>query len=270
MDLEKITAVLAAMGGLLAALIGFVVGRWQRQGSLAQAGATSEGASVQAAAALEGAFAQAGAALEAVAAAAAKNHDQWRRSLRRDAYVAFLLATAEVEGIRYPVDDTEDTTLEARWSTAEEALNRARAAKYVLDLESPDMSQVAESLLSAVEGYTRAVRVTAEYNRAQLAMARIERDSGERLREAWRALWDLTHAVRSSSHASEEQRQRELVSAYDTARASLAQVERLTDVQRSALVRYHSETSEPYAALISVPEKRAEFLEAARQRLDAS
>ncbi|MGW7287932.1 hypothetical protein ACWGH4_20865 [Streptomyces sp. NPDC054847] len=258
MDLENVTAVGAAAVALLAALITLLVGWWQLRGALTQAGAASEGA-----------FAQARAALEAVAATAVTNHDQWRRSLRRDAYVAFLLATAEVEGIRYPVDDVDDTTLQARRSAAEEALNRARAAKYVLDLESPDMSQVAESLLAAAGEYTRAARVVADYNRARLAMARIEHDSGERLREPLRALHQLSHVVRSSSDENEEERQRELVSAYDTARASLIRVERLTNEQRSALVDYHSQRSDPYAALLSVPEKRAEFLEAARRRLEA-
>ncbi|MFF8872668.1 hypothetical protein [Streptomyces massasporeus] len=244
-NLEDITAVVAAAIALLAMLATLLVGRWQLRGALTQASA----------------------ALDAVTATAARNHDHWRRSVQRDAYVQFLVAVTEVERVRYPRNEEDTESSADAWPTAEEALNQAVTAFYILRLESPDLSDVAHALLETVDKFTRANRRHAKYLRAMSVIMRIERETGTHFTSARRALEELQQVAQSTDAAL---RQQQFGPTRRTAAAALGRIEALTSDYVNALLSEMTSPSDIAGKRTAVREARETFLEAARQRLEAS
>ncbi|MFJ1978762.1 hypothetical protein [Streptomyces albogriseolus] len=245
MDLEDITALAAAAVALLAMHATLLVGRWQLRGALTQASA----------------------ALDAVTATAARNHDHWRRSVQRDAYVQFLVAVTEVERVRYPRNEEDTDSSADAWPSAEEALNHAVTAFYILRLESPDLSDVARALLEAVDKYTLAKRRQAKYLRAMSVIMRIERETGAHFTSARRALEELQQVAQSTDADVREQQFRP---ARQATVAALGRIEALTSDYVNALLSEMTNPSDVEGKQTAVREAREAFLEAARQRLAAS
>ncbi|MEH0402831.1 hypothetical protein ACFY7V_03330 [[Kitasatospora] papulosa] len=250
MDLGDIATLSAATAAVAASI---VVGRWQLRGALSQANNAYR------------------AALDAVTAAADRNHDHWRRSVQRDAYVQFLVATGEVEQVRYPLHEEDIAALRGQQESAQAALDRATSAFYILRLESPDLSQTASDLLAEVQKYTRAQRAWAGYLRAQIVMAAVEEETGTRLTGQRRALERLRLANEAPPSENSEDWHHERVIAFTLARDSLSQVQRLTRQHIQDLTNWTDEGgTHPLVMLNTVKESREQFLNAARRRLDAT
>ncbi|WP_157854362.1 hypothetical protein [Streptomyces griseofuscus] len=140
MDLQGVGAVAAAAVAALAVPAALVTGRWSTRGALAQAEATYK------------------AALET-----SQNTDkQWRRSVRRDSYSTFLLASTQLHIKTERMMRTRPITA-TTLTTAFEELSRLRdeleAKLTVVELEGPDaVAEAARNLASAVNRFSASRR----------------------------------------------------------------------------------------------------------------
>lgn len=240
MDLAGIGAIAAAGVAAVGIPAALLVGRWQLKGQLKGAEATQE-ASVRAAeeAARVGvaqAEATYRAALDAVRATAAANHGQWRRTVRRDAYVQLVLAATEVERLSLPENESATTTeaVKAAEAAVDEALHRVDTAYYVVRLESRELNDMALELVRSAQHYAWGKRKWAAYLRAKSVLDEIEAFTRAVLSEVSDALGRL-HEV---AHAlpSEERRTPEVDSAKRDAERALSRVPQLSEQHIEDLV----------------------------------
>ncbi|WP_435607389.1 hypothetical protein [Streptomyces ardesiacus] len=163
MNMEGITALVAAGAAIVAVPATLIVGRLQYKGAIAAADRTYQAGIAQAEAASRTGIAQAEAtyraALDAVRASGAEAHTQWLRDIRRQSYSAFLLACSEVADVasklaldtakkRVPADQRD-----ARREELAAAIARLENTVMIVDLEGPEaVSPLAELLASAVKG----------------------------------------------------------------------------------------------------------------------
>lgn len=148
MNLEGIGALAAAAVAAVGIPTTIVLGRWQLRGALRGAEETARAGLAQADASYRS-------ALDAVRAQGQNDHLQWRRSVQRDAYAAFLQSV-----LTYT--DTAHNSFSSGRISLEETRNRFAALKvletdmshraWVVRLEGPD--EVAEA--------TRALQLSAE------------------------------------------------------------------------------------------------------------
>ncbi|MER6975682.1 hypothetical protein [Streptomyces carpinensis] len=136
MDLQGVGAVAAAAVAALAVPAALVTGRWSTRGALAQAEATYK------------------AALEA----SQSSDKQWRRSVQRDSYSAFLLTSTQLHTkaerlmtLRPINSDTLTTTFDEIGRLRDDL----EAKLVVVELEGPDsVVEAARNLTSAVKRFT--------------------------------------------------------------------------------------------------------------------
>ncbi|MFF8653217.1 hypothetical protein [Streptomyces huasconensis] len=147
-DLSGIGAIAAAGVAALGIPAALAVGRWQMRG-----------------------------AVEAVRETAVSDQEQWRRSLRREASVQFLLAIAELD--RFDADQLAGgpaEAIESAGAAIEAAHRRSTEAYYVLLIESPPLSDLALRLMNAARARACAeVRDAGEIR----ALAKMEEFSAE-------------------------------------------------------------------------------------------
>ncbi|MFE0887170.1 hypothetical protein [Streptomyces rochei] len=166
MNVEGITALVAAGAAIVAVPATLIVGRLQYKGAIAAADRTYQAGIAQAEAAARAGVAQAEAtyraALDAVRASGTETHTQWLRDVRRQAYSAFLLACSEVTDVatKLTMDTGKDRIpADQRVARREElaaAIARLENAVMIVDLEGPeDVSTQAELLAAAVKGAAR-------------------------------------------------------------------------------------------------------------------
>jgi hypothetical protein len=240
MDLAGIGAIAAAGVAAVGIPAALLVGRWQLKGQLKGAEATQE-ASVRAAeetarVGVAQAEATYRAALDAVRATAAANHDQWRRTVRRDAYVQLVLAATEVERLSLPENESVTTTeaVKAAEAAVDEALHRVDTAYYVVRLESRELNDMALELVRSAQLYAWGKRKWAAYLRAKSVLDEIEASTRAVLSEVRDALGHLHEVARV--HPSEERRTPEVDSARRDAERALSSVPQLSEQHIEDLV----------------------------------
>ncbi|WP_329187582.1 hypothetical protein [Streptomyces sp. NBC_01428] len=149
-DLSGIGAIAAAAVAALGIPAALVVGRWQMR-----------------------------AAIDVVRATAVSDREQWRRSLRREAGVQFLVVTAEFE--RLDRDRLDADRTEANFKAVETAIKeihrRATEAYYVLRIEAPDLSDQAMRLLDAAHWNASSEVRAARERQAKDALEQLESES---------------------------------------------------------------------------------------------
>ncbi|WP_407111244.1 hypothetical protein ACE1N8_25840 [Streptomyces sp. DSM 116494] len=149
MNVEGITALVAAGAAVVGVSATAIVGRWQLRGALRAADATARAGIAQAEAASRAGIAQAEAAyraaLDAVRATGTEAHAQWLRTVRRETYTLFLRACHDV------VDAAESLARDAaagtiprdqrqtRKTQLETALGYLKHCATTLQVEGPDM-----------------------------------------------------------------------------------------------------------------------------------
>ncbi|MFG2656054.1 hypothetical protein [Streptomyces sp. NPDC048425] len=252
MDLSGIGAIAAAGVAAVGIPAALLVGRWQLKGQLKGAEATQE-ASVRAAeeaarAGVAQAEATYRAALDAVQATAAANHDQWRRTVRRDAYVQLVLAATDVERLSLPENETVTTTeaVKAAEAAVHEALHRVDTAYYVVSLESRDLNDMALELVRSAQLYASGKRKWAAYLRAKSVLDENEASTRAVLSEVRDALGHLHELAR----ASEVRRTPEVDSAKRDAELALSRVPQLSEQHIEDLVPCRSgRSSRPCTAV---------------------
>jgi hypothetical protein len=244
--IPDLIAVVSATVALCAMVATILVGRWQLRGALAQASAARDAAS----------------------ATNATAHAVWRRGVQRDAYVAFLVAVAEVENVQHPIDEAAADSAQAAVAASEEALRRARTAFYVLRLESRGIAEPAGELLTAVTRAQHAVRRYTRYLRAWSTMRRCEVDAGSGQGEHREALERLEE-IAGRPDAGSVEGARRLRAASGSATHALAQLGVPRDQVR-VLVSAHVNPSDVSGKQAAVHAARRAFLAAAREQLDVS
>lgn len=158
MNVEGITALVAAGAAIVAVPATLIVGRLQYKGAIAAADRTYQAGIAQAEASSRAGVAQAEAtyraALDAVRASGTETHTQWLRDVRRQAYSAFLLACSEVTDVATKLTaDTSKARIPAdqRDTRREElaaAIARLENAVMIVDLEGPEEVSTDAALLA--------------------------------------------------------------------------------------------------------------------------
>lgn len=163
MSLEGIGAIAAATVAAFGVPAAVLVGRWQMRAALRAAEETGRAGVAQAESTYR-------AALDAVRTEADAAHQQWRRSIRRDAYAGFLLAmTRCVQAAEALPRERIETSQDL--SAAENELTRAKndlsTALWVVKLEGPPVvADGAGSVSSLALQLTEALARKAECLRA--------------------------------------------------------------------------------------------------------
>ncbi|WP_433887798.1 hypothetical protein [Streptomyces sp. CA-111067] len=178
MDLVGVGAIAAAATTAVGIPAAILVGRWQMRAGLRSAEAGMAQAEATGRAAIAEAEATYRATLDAVRAQASAEHSQWLRGVRRDAYVAFLLAVqgvnASAEKLATPTNAASvDTDTVERINNFEKSLTALNSALLVVSLEGPfDVKISADYLAGATFTIARKKRRDAE---AEWVWTRLER-----------------------------------------------------------------------------------------------
>ncbi|MFG3335509.1 hypothetical protein ACGFZZ_26320 [Streptomyces tendae] len=137
MNVEGITALVAAGAAVLGVGGAVLVGRWQLRAAVSAAQETARAGIVQAEATYR-------AALDAARATGNEAHAQWLRSSRRDAYAAFLLAAGRaLEVAGHLADDARVNKVppnqrDARTAELDAQISQLQNAAVIISLEGPD------------------------------------------------------------------------------------------------------------------------------------
>ncbi|MFC9228443.1 hypothetical protein ACFTZI_05640 [Streptomyces decoyicus] len=253
MDLSGIGAIAAAAAATISVPATLMVGRWQIRSALDTAERAHE------------------AALATVQATAASTHDQWRRSVRRDAFVQFVLRATEVAWLTVPSDPgTTAEVVKAAEAAVEEALHQVRAAYYIVRLESPELAHTASRLLEAVQRSAAADWRWAAYRRAMGVVELLEAEAGTRFDDVHEALRRLFWAADADADDRQHDRHGEVSNARNDAQQELLALDQLTDDQISTLVNMQTSPVDLIDLTDAVDEAREEFLRAAHSELNDS
>lgn len=260
MDLAGIGAISAAAVALIGVPAAIIVGRWNMRAGIRAAEATAHGAVIQAEAAYR-------AAVDAVQATAALNHDQWRRSARRDACVQLLLATSKVERLALPEDEAATTpeAVQAAETAVSETLHQAETAYYVVRLESAELADPARDLTDAARRFAVGKRRWAAYLRANSVLDQIEDDT------TWAILREVRDAVGLLAEAARDQSADtpDVFGARRDAQQALELVERLTDHHIADILAMQTRPVNVRRLGLHFNAARTAFLEAAQVDLNA-
>ncbi|MCX4520527.1 hypothetical protein OG402_23325 [Streptomyces anulatus] len=270
-DIGAIAAAGVAAVGIPAALL---VGRWQLKGQLVAAKTTREVSLRAAEEAARTGVAQAEAtyraALDTVRATAAANHDQWRRTVRRDAYVQLVLASAKVEQTSLPESDAATTldSVGAAEDAVGQALHQVVLAYYVVRLESPDLKSKAIKLLKSTQFYAQKKMEWAAYSRARSILDEIEAETHAILSESRDALTLLHETARALP--SEQRGHSEVDFARRHAERALSRVPQLSERHIRDLVEMQIWPPEQpvHRLRAKLATAREEFVVAAQEHLE--
>ncbi|MGW1606036.1 hypothetical protein [Streptomyces eurythermus] len=248
MDLEGIGAIAAAAVGAIGVLAAVVVGRWNLRAMLRAADRTYQGA------------------LGAAVATASGNHEQWRRTVRRDAYVQLLLAASEAERLVLPHDEAA-TTPEAVRATETALLDmrhRMETAYFVVRLESAELDVEAAALTRAGKAFAAGKEQWAAYRRAHSVLERMRgepHDVHTEIREAVNRLRQVSRAAHTDPEADE-------FGALLDAQQALSLVPELNDSHIDAIILTSRSPVNLHRLEQEFTEARRKFLEAAHADLD--
>ncbi|MBL1083566.1 hypothetical protein JK359_16570 [Streptomyces actinomycinicus] len=261
MDLAGIGAISAAAVALVGIPAAIAVGRMQLKAGLRTAEATWHAALVQADASYR-------AAMDTVRATASANQDQWRRGVRRDAFVRFLTISSELQHVELP-EDPEVTEEEIR--NAEKALrqivDQAETAYHIVCLESANLQDTATRLLHAIRHYARGYWRLAATERAINTLSAIEEENRIHFDEVHAALGALATA---GNAIDEVGHYRDVERAHNRARAVLCRVPGLSERhQRVILSANRHGLPNNRAQRRELQESRQAFLAAAQADLNA-
>ncbi|MEW2297820.1 hypothetical protein ABZ719_34845 [Streptomyces sp. NPDC006743] len=261
MDLEGIGAVAAAAVTAIGIPTAIVIGRMQLKAGLRAAETTWHAALVQADASYR-------AAMDTVRATASANQDQWRRGVRRDAFVQFLTISSELQHIELP-EDAEATDEEIRQAekALREIVHRAETTFHIVCLESADLQDAATRLLQAIRHYARGYRRLAAAERAISTLTAIEEENRTHLDEVHAALGALATAANA---VDDVEHHRDVQRARDRAQAALRDVPGLSERhQRNLLYANRHGLPDNRAHRRALQDSRQAFLAAAQADLDA-
>ncbi|MFJ7181939.1 hypothetical protein ACIQXA_37585 [Streptomyces massasporeus] len=174
MDLQGIGAIAAAVVAAVGIPAALLVGRWQMRAAMRAAEEAGRAGIAQAEATYR-------AALDAVRAEAGNAHDQWRRSLRRDAYSELLLAVHRVRTAALLLTSGSSDerrariasgTLTTQRAALREAEDSLTAAWLVVTLEGPRQAAVAaEGLVNACQAFSKTHKIDAIVEEAQHSLS---------------------------------------------------------------------------------------------------
>ncbi|MFG3335510.1 hypothetical protein ACGFZZ_26325 [Streptomyces tendae] len=256
MNVEGITALVAAGAAIVGVSATVLVGRWQLNGALRAADATARAGIAQAEAASRAGIAQAEAAyraaLDAVRATGTEAHAQWLRTVRRETYTLFLSSchdvvdaatsiAADLAANRVPIDQRE-----AREAQLVTALDRLKSCATTVEVEGPDT-----------------LWAPAQHILANANLAAISSHRWLELRSAWLEVRALTRANRADRRIvafyQAGQEHRDLLSAWGTDSHQPNEVIRARfEAACDALPYWQHECLEPAAAYARGEAEQAE------------
>jgi hypothetical protein len=248
MDLEGIGAIAAAAVGAIGVLAAVIVGRWNLRAMLRAADRTYQGA------------------LGAALATASGNHEQWRRTVRRDAYVQLLLATSEAERLVLPHDEAATTpeAVRATETALLETRHRMETAYFVVRLESAELDVEAAALTRTAKAFAAGKEQWAAYRRAHSVLQRMQgepHDVHAEIRTAMNRLRQVSQAAPTDPEADE-------FGAILDVQQALSRVPQLNTSHVDALVLTARSPVNLHRLETEFTEARRKFLEAAHADLN--
>ncbi|MFE9069217.1 hypothetical protein [Streptomyces violaceusniger] len=270
MDLAGIGALASAVVAGLGIPSAIVVGRWQTKAAVRAAQATSEAGQAQANATYR-------AALDSVRDQARTEHQRWRQSLRRDAWMTFLVAaeTARATALRQAAEPSEPHT-----ETAADAMRELGAAFTLVELEGPsDMADLARGVHNEVVQHSACCDAQARYRQVEAILSHVAdlgNNNGTVYTRSLREVRENIAALRNSRRPLVH-RQRAISEARPAAEQwaqSLRNTGLLTETQAELLAsdptgeRLAEAEAEQQIAQERLASARTAFVEAARVHLE--
>lgn len=244
-DLAGIGAISASVVAAIGIPSAIIVGRWQMRAGIQAAEATYR------------------AAVDAVRGTAEANHEQWRRTARRDAYVQLLLKASLAEQLTLPEGNADPERIAAADAALTEALHDVELAYYIVRLESGGVADQAQALADAALEYGKAKRLWADYLRANATVARAEDEIRQQAVSAVMTHYDAAR----DPHPKETGEVGSLSGATEAVHQALSRVPHMTDRGIAAIVEVNYGPFSPAARLRQLMEARDAFLTTAHADL---